>query len=125
MIKFFIYFLSVPSLIAFSQAIPKIGAVAKTHEHVGMASFYAERFHGRKTANRELYDREKMTAAHRTLPLGTVVEVKNIRNGRKVTVRINDRGPFAKGRILDVSSRAAKKLGFYHRGVTKVTVRKI
>ena len=77
----------------------------------GMASYYGRRFHGRRTANGELFDMNAMTAAHRTLPFGSLVEVTNPRNGKKVTVRINDRGPFHGNRVIDVSRAAATELG--------------
>lgn len=89
----------------------------------GEASWYGEKFHGRRTANGEIYDMNKLTAAHRTLPFGTLVEVTNLENDQKVTVVINDRGPFAKGRILDLSKEAARQLGFLEAGVAKVEVR--
>ena len=76
----------------------------------GYASYYAEEFHGRKTANGEIYDMNALTAAHRTLPFGSKVKVKNTINGRTVVVRINDRGPFKSGRIIDISYAAAKQL---------------
>ena len=91
-------------------------------EEVGMASYYG-RFHdGRRTASGERFDMELMTAAHRTLPFGTRVRVTNLRNGRQVVVRINDRGPFRKGRVIDLSYAAARKLGFARRGLAKVRV---
>ena len=89
---------------------------------VGRASFYAHRFHGRSTASGERYDETKMTAAHRTLPFGTRVRVTNLENGKAVTLRVNDRGPHRKGRVIDVSYKAAKRLGFVRDGVTRVRV---
>jgi len=83
----------------------------------GLASFYAE---GSKTASGEKFDGQKLTAAHRTLPFGTQVRVTNVANGRSVTVRINDRGPFVRGRVVDVSYLAAKTLGMTGRGIAKV-----
>lgn len=87
---------------------------------VGTASVYATRFHGRETANGEIFDRGAMTAAHRTLPFGTLVRVKNLKNGRSVTVRINDRGPFVGPRIIDLTPAAAKALGCFRAGLAKV-----
>ncbi len=92
------------------------------YEEVGMASWYGRQFHGRSTANGEKYDMTAMTAAHRTLPLPSMVRVTNLSNGRSVKLRVNDRGPFAKERIIDVSRRAAKELGFKNKGVTRVRV---
>jgi len=88
----------------------------------GQASFYADRFHGRLTASGEKYDAGKLTAAHLTLPFGTLVRVVNTDNNRSVTVRINDRGPFVEGRIIDLSKEAAEKLDFLSRGVAKVRI---
>lgn len=94
---------------------------AQTTE-TGQASFYSDKFEGQKTASGELYRASKMTAAHRTLPFGTRVKVTNSSNNRSVIVTINDRGPFVKGRIIDLSKAAAKKLGFIDQGVTRVKV---
>ncbi len=77
----------------------------------GSASYYAARFHGRRTASGEVFDNRAMTAAHRTLPFGSVVRVTNPANGASVVVRINDRGPFTRGRMIDVSRAAAEELG--------------
>jgi len=88
----------------------------------GIASYYAHKFHGRQTANGEIYDETKLTAAHRKLPFGTRVRVTNLENGKTVTLRINDRGPFVEGRIIDVSYRAAQDLDFISQGLAKVRV---
>lgn len=92
------------------------------YEETGMASWYGDDFHGRRTANGEIYNMEEMTAAHPTLPLPSLVRVTNLRNGKSVIVRVNDRGPFAKNRILDVSERAADELGFKGQGTTEVKI---
>lgn len=89
----------------------------------GVASWYGPGFHGRKTANGEIYDMHKLTAAHRTLPLGSVVEVRSLTSGRAVTVRVNDRGPFAKNRILDLSQAGAQTLGMIGNGTDQVEIR--
>ena len=86
----------------------------------GMASWYGAEFAGRPTANGEIYDPSQMTAAHRTLPFGTFVRVTNLKNGLNAVVRINDRGPFAKGRIIDVSRAAAEILGMIGPGTAQV-----
>jgi rare lipoprotein A len=86
----------------------------------GKASYYGSEFNGRKTANGEIYDETAMTAAHRTLPFGTVLRVTNIRNGLSVIVRINDRGPFHPDRILDLSKAAAEELDLIKFGVTEI-----
>ncbi len=89
---------------------------------VGYASYYGRRFHGRRTASGHPFDASGSTAAHRTLPLGTEVSITNLANGRVVTATITDRGPFIRGRIIDVSRALAARLGFIHLGKTKVRV---
>ena len=89
---------------------------------VGTASWYGDSFQGKQTASGEPYDMLDFTAAHRTLPLGTLVRVTNLKNGRTVVVRINDRGPVPEGRIIDLSYNAARTLGFKERGIQKVRV---
>ncbi len=90
--------------------------------YTGGATFYSDSFHGKKTANGERYNKHELTAAHRSLPLGTVVRVTNLSNGRHLLVRINDRGPGKKKLILDVSRAAASKLNMIRRGVASVQV---
>ena len=89
----------------------------------GYASWYGPGFHGNKTANGEVYDSHQLTAAHRTLPLGSVVQVRSLTNGRQVTVRINDRGPFVKGRIIDLSLAGAQTLAMIGPGTDRVELR--
>jgi rare lipoprotein A len=86
----------------------------------GIASWYGDDFHGRKTSNAETYNMYEMTAAHKTLPMHTVLLVKNLDNNREVVVRVNDRGPFVRGRIIDLSYTAAKKIGIVGRGTARV-----
>jgi rare lipoprotein A len=88
----------------------------------GLASWYGKDFHGRKTSNGETYNMYAMTAAHKTLPLGTRVQVKNLTNGRSAVVRVNDRGPFVRGRIIDLSYAAAGKLGIVGPGTAPVEI---
>ena len=88
----------------------------------GISSFYAEDFHGKLTANGEIYDMYGLTAAHKTLPLNTVARVTNLDNGKSLILRINDRGPYIEGRMLDCSYGAAKKLDFIKQGTAKVQV---
>lgn len=88
----------------------------------GYASWYGKKFHGRKTSNGEIYDMFAMTAAHKNLPIPSYVKVTNLENNRVVVVRVNDRGPFHGGRIIDLSYAAAKKLGFHEQGTAKVRV---
>ncbi|WP_083499530.1 septal ring lytic transglycosylase RlpA family protein [Thioalkalivibrio nitratireducens] len=92
-------------------------------EQRGLASWYGTKFHGRRTSSGEPYDMFAMTAAHRSLPLPSFVEVTNLNNGRRVIVRVNDRGPFVAGRVIDLSYAAAYRLGMLERGVAPVLVR--
>ena len=89
---------------------------------IGISSYYAEDFHGKLTANGEVYDMYGLTAAHKTIPLNTIARVTNLENNKSLILRINDRGPYIKGRILDCSYGAAKKLGFIEQGTTKVKI---
>ncbi|MGJ8664632.1 MAG: septal ring lytic transglycosylase RlpA family protein, partial [Marinicella sp.] len=91
----------------------------------GKASWYGKKFHGRQTSNQEVYDMYKLTAAHKTLPLPSYVEVTNLKNNKKVIVRVNDRGPFVDNRIIDLSYAAAKALDFIHDGIADVHIRVI
>lgn len=89
---------------------------------IGKASYYANRFHGRTTANGETFDMKEFTAAHRSLPFGTIVRVTNLNNGKMVFVKINDRGPYIKNRIIDLSKAAAKQLDLVDSGVGRVKI---
>ena len=93
-----------------------------SYTETGIASWYGPNFHGKRTANGEIFDQHAMTAAHRTLPMPSVVQVTNLENGRSIKVRINDRGPFKRGRIIDLSRRGAELLGFIREGTAKVRV---
>ena len=95
---------------------------AKGYSETGIASWYGTKFHGKQTANGEIYDLHKMTAAHKTLPLPSYVKVTNQDNGLSVVVRVNDRGPFVGDRLIDLSYVAAKKLGFAEYGLANVSV---
>lgn len=88
----------------------------------GVASWYGEPFHGRTTASGERYDMEELTCAHKTLPFGTYVRVENLDNGRSITLKVNDRGPFVDGRIVDVSRKAARELGMMGPGTARVRI---
>ncbi|MCF8105253.1 MAG: septal ring lytic transglycosylase RlpA family protein [Desulfohalobiaceae bacterium] len=92
------------------------------HRLRGIASWYGGKFHGRKTANGETYDMHGLTAAHKTLPFGLRVRVGNLDNGRTVVVRINDRGPFVKDRVIDLSYAAARRMGMVRSGTARVTI---
>jgi len=97
-------------------------AHAKDFRQRGVASWYGKKFHGRRTSSGEVYDMYAMTAAHKTLPLGTHVRVHNLKNDREVVVRINDRGPFVRGRIIDLSYTAAKKVAMVGPGTAPVEI---
>ncbi len=97
-----------------------LGNDAWKNEMEGIASWYGEEFNGRLTASGEVYDMYKMTAAHKTLPLGTVVKVTNEDNGKTVEVTINDRGPYVKGRIIDLSKTAGRAIGMREAGTARV-----
>jgi rare lipoprotein A len=102
------------------QPLPKSAHVGYVEE--GIASWYGHDFHGKKTSNGEVYDMYGRTAAHKTLPLGVYVKVKNLANGREAEARINDRGPFVKGRIIDLSQTLAKELGVIAAGTAPVRI---
>ncbi|MHB2156544.1 septal ring lytic transglycosylase RlpA family protein [Calditrichota bacterium GD2] len=114
------------STVRFSSSADSLPEKERSHKYYvgqvlkGQCSFYASKFHGRKTANGEIYNMFELTAAHRSLPFGTILEVENLQNGKKVRVRINDRGPFKAGRILDLSLEAARRLDFIEKGTTTV-----
>jgi len=93
-----------------------------SYDETGIASWYGPDFNGKPTASGEIYDQNGLTAAHKSLPLPTIVQVTNLENGRSLKLRINDRGPFVNGRIIDVSRRAAQLLGFHQNGTAKVRV---
>jgi len=103
-------------------AEPAIPVQETFQPETGIASWYGDRFHGRKTASGEVYDMMAMTAAHKTLPFGTLVLVTNLADGRQVVVRINDRGPFVEGRIIDLSKAAAVHIGLDRTGVARVRI---
>ena len=111
-------FLSAPSLL-FANEIPSHNA-SHAQSIIGMASFYSTKFNGRRTASGEKFNNSALTAAHLSLPFGSLVKVTNMRNGKTVVVRINDRGPHVKGRIIDLSKAAAKKIGIGHAGTARV-----
>jgi peptidoglycan lytic transglycosylase len=96
--------------------------VERGWKQVGEASWYGPGFHGNRTASGEVYDMEELTAAHRRLPFGARVQVVNLDNGRKTQVTINDRGPFARGRIIDLSRAAAREIGMLGRGTARVRI---
>ncbi|WP_112170165.1 septal ring lytic transglycosylase RlpA family protein [Paraburkholderia unamae] len=108
--------------LANAQAIDENGPDAHSFHQTGRASWYGRAFHGRRTASGERFNMEALTAAHRTLPLGSYVRVSVPGTSKWVVVKINDRGPFARGRVLDLSYAAAKVLGLQHAGTAKVNI---
>jgi len=101
---------------------PSLDQTTTGPSQTGRASWYGPGFHGKRTASGERYDKHDLTAAHRTLPHGTRILVTNLSNGRSVTVRINDRGPFARGRVLDLSYAAAQEIGMIGSGTAPVRI---
>jgi rare lipoprotein A len=115
--------------VLFPERRPAASATARASAptvQVGLASWYGPGFHGEETASGEIFDQHEMVAAHRTLPLGSLIRVTNLENGRRVTLRVIDRGPygrnFRKGTIIDVSRGAARRLGFIKDGLVKVRI---
>ena len=109
-----------PYVVAGRVYVPQANA---HYREEGIASWYGADFHGKYTANGEIFDLNGMTAAHRTLPMPSIVQVTNLENGRSILVRVNDRGPFARSRIIDMSRRGAQLLGFEGQGTAKVRVK--
>lgn len=114
-----LYLLSSVALVGLAVIFSLFGPYYET----GIASWYGPGFDGNYTANGEIYDMNGISAAHKTLPFGTVVRVVELSTGRSVVVRINDRGPFVEGRIIDLSKGAALELGIIEKGITKVGLR--
>lgn len=112
--------LSLLVLLALGVACTSVRAPSPTVLERGYASWYGGKFQGRKTASGETFDTHRLTAAHKTLPFGTLVEVRNLDNDKTVTVRINDRGPFVRGRVIDLSYAAARQIGVVGPGTAKV-----
>ena len=108
--------------LACSAAAPKTDSRWAGYTQSGKASYYASKFQSRKTASGELYDQAKKTAAHRKLPFGTKIRVTNTKNGKSVTVRVNDRGPFVKGRIVDLSASAFSRIAEMNAGIIDVKI---
>ncbi|OIN09204.1 septal ring lytic transglycosylase RlpA family protein [Oceanisphaera psychrotolerans] len=108
-----------------SDPVPPVAPAAPNVTVQGMASYYGARHHGRKTASGERFNKDALTAAHRTLPFGTRVRVTNLNNRKSVIVRINDRGPYARGRIIDLSEQAARELNMIRQGVARVELERL
>ncbi|WP_319783733.1 septal ring lytic transglycosylase RlpA family protein [Oceanisphaera sp. IT1-181] len=104
---------------------PPVSGPVVVSAQQGKASYYGTRHHGRKTASGERFNKNALTAAHRTLPFGSLVRVTNLNNHKSIVVRINDRGPYAKGRIIDLSEQAARELNMIRAGVAQVRVEQL
>ena len=117
-----IYKIGNPYIIKGVRYVPKLDL---NYDKTGVASWYGKQFHGKRTANGEVYNMNALTAAHKTLPMPTYVQVINLENGRSIVVRVNDRGPFVNNRIIDMSKRGAQLLGFEKQGLAKVRVKVI
>ena len=113
---------SIVLVIILSLFFPLSSGSLENYPQYGKASWYGGKFHGRKTASGERFNKYSYTVAHKKLPFGTIVRVTNLRNGKDVYVKVNDRGPFVKGRILDLSFAAAEAIAFNGRGVIRVKV---
>lgn len=114
--------IAITTAIFAGSALPAVAGTSSRVSGEGIASFYGRSEHGGPTASGERFDMNALTAAHRTAPLGSHLKVTNTRNGRSVVVRVNDRGPFVRGRIIDLSRAAADRLGFVASGLTRVQV---
>tara|TARA_B100001778_G_scaffold330657_1_gene333512 strand:- start:543 stop:983 length:441 start_codon:yes stop_codon:yes gene_type:complete len=125
-----IFIVSCGSSIAYGDYVDTTGWSRKQIEsiknhpktQIGIASYYGKKFHKKRTANGEIFNMYKVSAAHKSYPLGTKVRVTNLKNGKSIKLVINDRGPFVKGRIIDLSYKAARKLDFVNQGTTKVRI---
>lgn len=117
------YFYTFMLIALITSCVHTSGGGGKSGPYYWVASYYADEFHGRPTASGETYDMHGMTAAHRELPFGTTLEVTNTVNGRSVVVTVNDRGPFVRGRDLDLSYGAAREIGMVNQGTARVKVR--
>lgn len=109
-------------LLSFFVLSVVISSCAPKVTQTGRASYYADKFNGRKTASGAKFRNSKLTAAHKTLPFGTKIKVTNVDNGKSVKVKINDRGPFVAGRIIDLSKKAARRIGMVDKGVGNVRI---
>ena len=119
--KFFFVYALIATTAACGAALKKDSLPGEFEE--GLAVYYADSLHGKKTASGELYDKEALTAAHRKLPMGTIIRVTNLRNRRSVEVRVNDRGPFSsRKRIIDLSRKAAERVDMIRAGVVEVRI---
>ena len=127
---FLVFITSCGSNIAYGDYVDTTGWSRKQIEsiknhpktQIGIASYYGKKFHKKRTANGEIFNMYKVSAAHKSYPLGTKVRVTNLENGKSIKLVINDRGPFVRGRIIDLSYKAARKLDFVNQGTVKVRI---
>jgi rare lipoprotein A len=122
LLRIILFLIIIPSFISCGIFYKRIPQKVWEDEMEGFASWYGKEYHGRKTSSGEVYDMYALTAAHRTLPLGSEVRVTNLENGKEVNVRINDRGPFIEDRIIDLSYSSAKEIGMINKGIAKVRI---
>ena len=106
-------------------SVESASSPTSSYQAVGIASWYGGKFHGRKTASGERFNQNALTCAHRTLPFGTALKVTNLANGKSIVVRVNDRGPVSKKRLIDLSKAAAKALDFLKSGLAKVDIEQV
>ena len=113
------------SLLLFFIALCSVSLLSCSRSIIetGNASYYADKFEGKKTASGATFQQRKLTAAHKTLPFGTKIKVTNVTTGKTVKVKVNDRGPFVAGRIIDLSKRAAEKIGLVQKGILQVEIK--
>ena len=118
---------TLPNKTKVNSDLPNLNSFDITYKYLGTmkASWYGPGFHGKLTANGEIYDQMGFTAAHKSFPFGTLLKLTNPRNNKSIIVRINDRGPYIKGRQIDLSKKAAIELGTFHKGVVKLKVEQI
>lgn len=114
-----------PKVLMSKDAVVDFSEVATKNLGIMTASWYGPRFHGKSTANGETFDQSALTAAHKSLPFGTLLKITNLKNHKSAIIRINDRGPYVEGRDLDLSKATAQALGILHRGVVKVKVEEL
>jgi rare lipoprotein A len=114
-----------PTVPAVAAAIAPTAPTAAAFRQTGTASWYGKDFHGRRTATGDLFDMHGLSAAHRTLPLGSLIRVTNVENNRNITLRVNDRGPFIKSRVIDLTYGAARELGFAAEGTAQVVIERL
>jgi rare lipoprotein A len=121
-LKKLLWILSVTTLVACSSGQQKGSQHSTSLKQIGIASYYADKYQSQQTASGELFDQNKATAAHKTLAFGTIVKVTNLKNNQSVVVKVNDRGPFVKGRIIDLSKSAFNTIGNLNTGLVEVSV---